>query len=362
MKRARDAPPQRVVIDCGGTKVTTMASTIQRSSYLAGMIDLDQELSEIFVDRDPDLFKTLLRLLRQYPHISGLLPRDELECASLLTEADFFGFEGLLNHVKVRAYYNLHDAEDDFGNFDPPRRLDGESPADFHQRRRVALAAHEKHCKDMKAKFETKDAEHALKQFVEKYGSIAEALDSGILPKHYLQPRVPDPLPQKKIIQVMMPDQPTWFMVGDMYDSKYGGPGDEDDRCPEMLPMARVIEQPGLVRRVVGHALVEGARAERWMEPLVLVAAADQQEWLNCQPKDDAIYLNATENEGDLTAQTGGAARRLLLASDWLEHAVYKGNVGRVRIRSGPFTRLSKGRVWTHVLVRSDPPHEYGFS
>ena len=43
MKRARlsgGLEAQRVVIDVGGTKITTTVPTIKRSTYLAGMVDL----------------------------------------------------------------------------------------------------------------------------------------------------------------------------------------------------------------------------------------------------------------------------------------------------------------------------------
>lgn len=353
MKRARDSQPQRVVIDCGGTKYTTFASTIQHSSYLGGMADLDVDLSEVFVDRDPEIFKSLLRLMRQYPHISGLLPRDELECASLITEADFFGFDGLLDIVKVRSYYNLRVSSDDYPEPISTRRAAGESHADFRARVDQAKQARKGLCANMDEKFRTKDEAHALQGFTEKYGSIADALDSGLLPGAFL--KAPDPPPDeslKKIIQVMPPDAPTWFLVGDMYDQKYGGPITAANPNPRMAPMDRVIEQPGFVRRVVGHALVEGARGDRWMEPLVLPNAADHQAWLNMQL--GPIYLNATERDGDLTEVTGGPARRVLLASDWLKHAVYQ--------REELAGSIEDTSFWTHVLHSPQPPRECGFS
>jgi len=357
MKRARDSQPLRVVIDCGGTKYTTFASTIQRSSYLGGMVDLDVDLSEIFVDRDPEIFKSLLRLMRQYPHISGLLPRDELECASLLTEADFFGFEGLLDIVKVRSYYNLRVASDDYPELANVVRNPGESHVDFRARITQAQRVHTERCASIDETFRSRDEAHALRGFAEKYGSISDALASGVLPSAFLKPpEAPPDESMKKILQVVPPDQPTWFLVGDMYDSKYGGPGDtEENPCPVMAPMERVLEQPGFVRRVAGHALVEGVRGQRWMEPLVLPDPADHQEWLSHQPQDGRIFLNATDRNGDLTEITGGAGRRMLLASDWLLHAVYNRH---------SLQGIERTKFWTHVLTtpHPSPPREWGFS
>ena len=90
MKRAR--PPtgghQRVVIDVGGLKLSTTVATIQRSSYLNGMVELAaweedaDHCEEIFLDRDPEIFGLLLRLMRQFPRIAGLVPHDPCLCAS----------------------------------------------------------------------------------------------------------------------------------------------------------------------------------------------------------------------------------------------------------------------------------------
>ena len=61
---------KRVLIDVGGTKITTTVATIERSSYLFGMIDSAcweedaDHVAEIFLDRDPDAFRVLLSCLR----------------------------------------------------------------------------------------------------------------------------------------------------------------------------------------------------------------------------------------------------------------------------------------------------------
>lgn len=138
LKRAR-ADGQRVLIDVGGTQLSTTLSTIERSSYLLGMVDLSSweqdpgappsetralpgsmrsrptpiaaasrtgHSATIFLDRDPEIFGQLLRLMRQAPHVAGLLPEDPRLCASLIAEADFFGYGALIDHVKVRAHHH----------------------------------------------------------------------------------------------------------------------------------------------------------------------------------------------------------------------------------------------------------------
>ena len=60
-------------------------------------------MPELFLDRDPTLFGTLLRLMRATPVFGGQLPKDDhVLCAAILAEADYLGFEALLTHVKVR--------------------------------------------------------------------------------------------------------------------------------------------------------------------------------------------------------------------------------------------------------------------
>ena len=43
--------------------------------------------------------------MRSGPVVGGLLPRsDPALCAAIIAEADFFGVEALLQHVKARAW------------------------------------------------------------------------------------------------------------------------------------------------------------------------------------------------------------------------------------------------------------------
>lgn len=367
MKRSRNGTPQhhRVVIDVGGTKITTTVSTIQRSSYLSGMIDLasweDQpaHCEEIFLDRDPEIFAMLLRLMRQHPHVHGLLPSDPRLCASIIAEADFFGFDGLLNHIKAKTYYNLREAKQDYPELvlpaKPPNYPLGDTFQQWRDSCRPVKVAHRGLCVDIDRKFRERDEAHAVARFDEVYGSVAEALAFDVLPQHYLV--VKNPLaPTKKIIQLTPVDGTSWFLVGDTYDSKYGmyDAVATDNPYPQMHRMRDVIQEPGFVRRIAAHALVEDEHGMRWVEPMVHVALGDQEEWMNSQPGVSApIYILATLDNGDLANFTGGSARRTLLASDWFEKAVVQ--------REG-HDHIQREDYWTHVLIAEEPPAECEFS
>ena len=361
MKRARDASDaQRVTIDVGGTKVSTTVSTILRSSYLAGMVDLSawdsdaEHSAQIFLDRDPETFALLLRLMRQYPHVAGLVPHEPGLLASLLAEADFFGYEPLLSHVKARAYFNAREARQDYkarSEFTTVGRLDGESFADRAVRVSAGDKRRKEHIAEIDAKFNSKDESYGLDRFDAVYGTVGDALASGVLPKYYLEPKPPVPPPTKKIVQLMPVDTPCWYLVGDAYEPRFGECGD----FVPMHPMSQCITQPGLVRRVACHALVEDQHGTRWMEPMLHLTTKDLEEWMGTQPGDgQGLIFGATLDDCSLKKHTGGVARRTLLASDWFEKML----VPVLCEECG----IMETNLWAHVLVAAEPPAEYGFS
>jgi hypothetical protein len=362
MKRARiasdaTAAAQRVVIDVGGTKITTTAATIDRCSYLSGMLDLGEDDPstplEIFVDRDAGTFEKMLRLLRQQPQVGGLVPRDPETCAQLIAEADFCGWDYFLEHVKVTAFYNTWTYESFLPDTEPFRlRQEGESRRDYGVYRTEHMRAHKEACAGIRAKFLRKDEAYAIMQFDEMYGSIGEALGKGILPDAYLNKPAPTP-PAAKILQLLPLDATTWFLVGHAEDIKYME--DPALQHPRFRHMRENITQPGFVRRVAFFALVEGRGGHRWTEPVLHVSVNDQQEWMDDQAGDGqrGPFLWATYSQADLENFTGGAERRTLLASEWLRHAVYN--------RHG-HELLAERDFWTHLLVSDLPPAEYGFS
>ena len=96
----------RVVLDVGGTKFITSASTLtSNSAYFASLLSDNWIKSnngdEIFIDQDPAPFKVLLAYMRR-----GVVMVDDINIDVLLL-ADFLGIERLLLAVKVRWYCNI---------------------------------------------------------------------------------------------------------------------------------------------------------------------------------------------------------------------------------------------------------------
>ena len=97
----------RVVLDVGGTKFITSASTLtSNSAYFASLlsdnwIEPDNGEDEIFIDQDPVPFKVLLAYMRR-----GVVMVDDINIDVLLL-AEFLGIERLLLAIKVRWYCNI---------------------------------------------------------------------------------------------------------------------------------------------------------------------------------------------------------------------------------------------------------------
>ena len=250
MKRQRSSSSdaQRLVLDVGGTRFSTTVGTLERSAYAMGLVDTHAwdadpaHVPEIFIDRDPDLFRVLLRLMRQLP-IVALPTHDMGLVASLLAEADFFGVDALLSAVKARAFYNLHEMEEDR----PPDYLNEENrmaanaagsaaaaaaaaagtnphEARSHarsQRWKKLSAAWHKDKNEIDSKFKSLDEEYGARRFDEVHGSMAEALTAGLLPKAYFEVKSkPAEQVPPKVVQLQPVQCTTWFLVGDALDAK----------------------------------------------------------------------------------------------------------------------------------------------
>ena len=188
-------------------------------------------------------------------------------------------------------------------------------------------------------KFEEKDEAYAVERFDQVYGSIGDALSSGVLPKYFLEMKPLVPPPSKKIIQLVPTDAKMWFLVGDSNDGVYAeGDGDGD----ETMPISEMIEQKvGAVRRVAFHALVENQNGHRAVEPMIHLTVEDTET------------LREEYYEYNLEDLTGDACRRTMLASDWFDKAV-------VRLR-GPLLGRNSFEYWTHVLEAEEEPEANGF-
>lgn len=97
-------PMSRVILNVGGTRFETTYSTLEKSIYFKSLFKYEtDDLKEIFLDRDPGIFKHVLRYLRDihYPY-----PR------KYLSELDFYGIQlsrSLNNNVhasKGQLYYD----------------------------------------------------------------------------------------------------------------------------------------------------------------------------------------------------------------------------------------------------------------
>ena len=365
------------MVDVGGTKFTTTVATIRHSSYLAGMVDVaawddnPQHIAEIFLDRDPDIFAALLRLMRLMPRVVGLIPRDPFICASLIAEADFFGVDALLLHVKAKAFYNSRTRGQERPAHKYSRRLDGETTDVYRQRSKQEFHAHLKADRAVKKAFKKKDEGFAVERFDALYGSVSDALENDVLPKYFLEPRPLSPPPSKKIVQLLPVESATWFLVGDIHDSKYGAPGPEEGDGPDalrnMMRMADAIQQPARVRRVACHALVEDSHGKRKMEPVLHLSPSDYECWMresDVLPGEagegevaggQPLVYNATLKDGRLVNEhTGGLAHRTMLAGEWLSYALLE--------RHGYMGVIFEEHYWTHIMVAETPPDEHGFS
>lgn len=351
---------QRVVIDVGGTKFSTTVATIERSSYLHGMIDASawqsdpSHCAEIFLDRDPEIFSQLLRLMRQTPHAAGLIPTEPRACASVIAEADYFGFDPLLVHVKTVAYYNSRDAKEDYPKFERPPIPTNPTQAELEAHRNACSLARKDYRQAIAVinkSFADRDEAHAVSKFDEIYGSIGEALAKGVLPHYFFAPKPSQLKPFTKIIQLTPVDATTWFLVGDM-DDRRAYPSDDD--TPEgstpirSVPLTELFSMPAMVRRVACHALVENETGKRWVEPMVHLEPEDQESWMSDQPGDGLIH-NATRGDARLPEHTETGGHRTMLASEWIKKALYDG------LASG---WIDDESVWSHVLVADSPPEE----
>lgn len=353
---------QRVVIDVGGTKISTTVSTLERSSFLAGMIDISAwegdpgHTAEIFLDRDPEIFSMLLRLMRQTPHIAGLMPVDPRSCASIIAEADFFGFDALLSHVKTVTYYNSRVPKDDYPKFAFLPVLPDEEERGYPHWSR-SKQDHKKRCSAIDLLFAERDEAHAVAKFDEVFGSIGDALAKGVLPQLFFAPKPALLQPFTKILQLMPVEATTWLLIGDtMARRARTDPNLPLSEYPYMVDTDTLFAQPALVRRVACYALVENEASKRWVEPMIYISAADQQQWMDGAPGSSAqIVVSATLEDPTLTkkyVQTNGS--RTMLASEWIEHTVgHEGFPGAFQVAAQ--------NVWSHVLVADVPPREFGF-
>ena len=149
----------RIVVDVGGTRFATSASTLTSASeYFERLLSprwCAEPPEELFLDRDPEPFKILLTYMR-----TGLLElsKDDPSMARrVMVEAEFLGMQSCIDCVKVEAIKN--------------------------------------HCH---GSYPDRDA---VEGFDRLHGSFDAAIRDGILPKNFFPP--PPPGPPRKIVQLL---------------------------------------------------------------------------------------------------------------------------------------------------------------
>jgi hypothetical protein len=90
-----------LVLNVGGVRFTTRRDTLCLGFFSGLLNSLDEDETEVFIDRDPTHFRYILNWLRGCRYI----PKHSQQAQELLWEADFFGLGELVAKLKVaRAY------------------------------------------------------------------------------------------------------------------------------------------------------------------------------------------------------------------------------------------------------------------
>lgn len=349
----------RIELNVGGTAFSTTKQTVDRCSYMRGLVDSsawdadDDHVAEFFVDRDPEIFASLLRLMRQVPLLAGLLPSDREKFAALLAEADFFGFDAFLEHVKARAFYHTaelaEEAPIDWRHFiQDQSTYEAAGSEEKLAMKRAAFKTYRARRQEVAQYFADKDEAYGSQRFDVLHGSIGDALASGILPTAYFAP----PKHSIRILQLLPVEATTWFLIGDAHDDTAtiteGARYPDDDT---MKHLRDIVQRPFLVRRVACHALMEREQNKQWTEPMLYIGADDMEEWMNHQPSFDGVISSRdmTMTDPACPKETGGSHVRTMLASKYMEH---------VREMYHKNARRDSSAFWTHLLVAPQPPAE----
>ncbi|CAJ0593525.1 unnamed protein product [Cylicocyclus nassatus] len=91
-----------VVLNVGGTKFYTTVDTLRNSAAAENSIFVNMDLAngEVFIDRDPTVFKYILNYLRDGRVI---FPDDGLTTALMFQEAKFYGLGKLVGQISLKS-------------------------------------------------------------------------------------------------------------------------------------------------------------------------------------------------------------------------------------------------------------------
>lgn len=84
-----------VYLNVGGCYFSTRRETLNRGFFLGLSESIDQDGTEIFVDRDPTHFRYILNWLRGM----RCLPEDDQVLRELLCEADFYALDDMVSSI-----------------------------------------------------------------------------------------------------------------------------------------------------------------------------------------------------------------------------------------------------------------------
>ena len=102
------------IVNCAGTTFTTSRQTLQQNKYFSAL--LSNTFSEgieasqnqmIYIDRDPEAFRVILSYLRTMDPCC-ISPKDLHLLGTILTEADFYGLDELVDQIKIKCFENLY--------------------------------------------------------------------------------------------------------------------------------------------------------------------------------------------------------------------------------------------------------------
>ena len=102
------------IVNCAGTTFTTSRQTLQQSNYFSALlshtfaegIEASQKQT-IYIDRDPEAFRVILSYLRTMDYCC-ISPKDSHLLGIILTEADFYGLDQLIDQIKIKCFENLY--------------------------------------------------------------------------------------------------------------------------------------------------------------------------------------------------------------------------------------------------------------
>ena len=264
-KRSRDW----VELHVGGTaRFSTTVTTLSASShYFSAKFsgDWSQESdSVLYLDRDAAPFEVLLSCMRS--RTVALLPTDECMFKRVLLEAEFFGVDFVLNHVKAKAAQNIHLRQYSKVEHNPlVERVKFGTGGDSNK-----IGS---------------DADVALRYFNQKWPALEDAFKAGVLPARYFAPTA---VARADILKVIPAPDTARVVFMD-------GRGNEKDRKrPVAYALVKRAERQGRL-----SFIDELLPAGNYLEPIVSVRPKEGHgdTWDSGYGPDESLYL-ATEYAG----------------------------------------------------------------